>query len=82
MDSARSSISFTALSEERLRAAVQLAKRDLRRRRLESLRKSPPKHPQEVSALETSDAELLQVLHIFFLDYSKTACCLVRPSDK
>ncbi|XP_074536482.1 protein moonraker isoform X3 [Halichoeres trimaculatus] len=62
VDSARSSISFTALSEERLQAAVQLAKRDLRRRRLESLRKSPPKLPQEASLLETSDAELLQEL--------------------
>ncbi|XP_034556708.1 protein moonraker isoform X2 [Notolabrus celidotus] len=62
VDSTRSSISFTALSEERLQAAVQLAKRDLRRRRLESLTKSPPKPSQEASLLETSDAELLQEL--------------------
>ncbi|XP_019133474.2 protein moonraker isoform X2 [Larimichthys crocea] len=62
MGSARSSISFTALSEERLQAAVQLAKRDLRRRRLESLTKSPAKPSQEASVLETSDVELLQEL--------------------
>ncbi|KAM9359559.1 protein moonraker [Symphorus nematophorus] len=62
VDSARSSISFTTLSEERLQAAVQLAKRDLRRRRLQSLTKSPPKPPQDASLLETSDAELLQEL--------------------
>uniref|UniRef100_A0A3B4UCF6 Si:dkey-243i1.1 n=1 Tax=Seriola dumerili TaxID=41447 RepID=A0A3B4UCF6_SERDU len=41
MDSTRSSTSFTVLSEERLQAAIKLAKRDLRRRRLESLIKSP-----------------------------------------
>ncbi|XP_042341933.1 protein moonraker isoform X2 [Plectropomus leopardus] len=62
VDNTRSSISFTALSEERLQAAVQLAKRDLRRRRLESLRKSPVKPSQEASLLETSDVELLQEL--------------------
>lgn len=61
VDSARSSISFTTLSEERLHAAVQLAKRDLRRRRLESLTKSPAKVSQEASPLEPSDVELLQV---------------------
>ncbi|XP_070685396.1 protein moonraker [Pempheris klunzingeri] len=60
VDSTRSSISFTALSEERLKAAVQLAKRDLRRRRLESLTKSPAKPSQEASLLQTSDVELLQ----------------------
>ena len=63
-DSTRSSISFTSLSEERLRAAVQLAKRDLRRRRLESLTKSPAKLSQDASLLETSDVELLQVTHV------------------
>ncbi|XP_041652640.1 protein moonraker isoform X2 [Cheilinus undulatus] len=62
MDSTRSSISFTALSEEKLLSAVRLAKRDLRRRRLKSLTNSPPKPSQEVSLLETSDAELLQEL--------------------
>ncbi|KAM8768271.1 protein moonraker isoform 2-T2 [Acanthopagrus schlegelii] len=62
MNSARSSVSFTALSEERLHAAVQLAQRDLRRRRLEALTKSPAKPPQEASLLETSDVELLQEL--------------------
>ncbi|XP_062328636.1 protein moonraker isoform X2 [Osmerus eperlanus] len=40
-DSTRSSMSFSALSEERLLAAVRLAKRDLRRRRQESLINSP-----------------------------------------
>ncbi|XP_078101465.1 protein moonraker isoform X3 [Sander vitreus] len=62
VDSTRSSISFTTLSEERLQAAVQLAKRDVRRRRLESLIKSPAKPTQEASLLETSDVELLQAL--------------------
>ncbi|XP_059187798.1 protein moonraker [Centropristis striata] len=62
VESARSSISFTTLSEERLQAAIQLAKRDLRRRRLESLTKSPAKPSQEASLLETSDVELLQEL--------------------
>ncbi|XP_035011242.2 protein moonraker isoform X4 [Hippoglossus stenolepis] len=62
VDSTGSSFSFTALSEERLQAAVKLAKRDLRRRRRESLIKSPVKPSQEASLLETSDAELLQEL--------------------
>lgn len=60
-DSLRSSRSFTVLSEERLQAAVNLAKRDLRRRHLGSLAKTSPKHLQEASVFETSDAELLQV---------------------
>lgn len=60
-ESAKSSISFTSLSEERLRAAVKLAKKDLHRKRLESLNKSP-KHFQKASLLETSDVELLQDL--------------------
>ncbi|XP_076590844.1 protein moonraker isoform X3 [Chaetodon auriga] len=56
VDSARSSISFTTLSEERLHTAVQLAKRDLRQRRLKALMKSPPRPSQEaVSTLETND---------------------------
>ncbi|XP_031729499.1 protein moonraker isoform X2 [Anarrhichthys ocellatus] len=62
VESAISSISFTTLSEERLRAAVRLAKRDMRRRRLESLTKSPAKPSQEASVHETSDVELLQEL--------------------
>ncbi|PWA22065.1 hypothetical protein CCH79_00010299 [Gambusia affinis] len=61
-DSLRSSRSFTVLSEERLQAAVNLAKRDLRRRHLGSLAKTSPKHLQEASVFETSDAELLQEL--------------------
>ncbi|XP_041796994.1 protein moonraker isoform X2 [Chelmon rostratus] len=63
VDSARSSISFTTLSEERLRTAVQLAKRDLRRRRLKTLIESPARPSQEAtSTLETSDVVLLQEL--------------------
>ncbi|XP_047449178.1 protein moonraker isoform X2 [Mugil cephalus] len=62
VDSTRSSISFTALSEERLQVAVNLAKRDLRRRRLEMLAKSSTEPPQEASLFETSDVELLQEL--------------------
>ncbi|XP_026154737.1 protein moonraker isoform X2 [Mastacembelus armatus] len=62
VDSTRSSFSFTTLSEDRLRAAIKLAKRDLRQRRLDSLRKSPVKPSQDNSFLETSDAELLQEL--------------------
>uniref|UniRef100_A0A3Q2Q7E2 Si:dkey-243i1.1 n=1 Tax=Fundulus heteroclitus TaxID=8078 RepID=A0A3Q2Q7E2_FUNHE len=59
-ESLKSSHSFTVLSEERLQAAVKLAKRDLRRRHLESLAKSSPKSVQEASVFETSDVELLQ----------------------
>ncbi|KAK2847449.1 hypothetical protein Q5P01_010448 [Channa striata] len=62
VDSARSSISFTSLSEERLQAAIKLAKRDLRRRHLESVINSPNKPSQEASLYETSDVELLQDL--------------------
>ncbi|XP_028276343.1 protein moonraker isoform X4 [Parambassis ranga] len=62
VDSTRSSISFTTLSEERLQAAVKLAKRDLRRRQLESLKKASPKRSEEASLYETSDVELLQEL--------------------
>ncbi|XP_014859133.1 PREDICTED: protein moonraker isoform X4 [Poecilia mexicana] len=61
-DSLRSSRSFTVLSEERLQAAVKLAKRDLRRRHLGSLAKTSPKHLQDASVFETSDVELLQEL--------------------
>ncbi|XP_068174395.1 protein moonraker isoform X3 [Antennarius striatus] len=53
LESTRSSISFTALSEEKLHFAIQLAKRDMRRRCLESLTKSPPK-------AEDPSVELLQ----------------------
>lgn len=52
-----SSISFTALSEERLQAAVKLAKRDMRHRRLKLLAKSPDRAPQETSALQASAVE-------------------------
>lgn len=67
VDSARSSVSFATLSEERLQAAVKLAKRDLRRRRIESLRKLSSKPLQESSLFETSDVELLQVLMVLFV---------------
>ncbi|XP_073336831.1 protein moonraker isoform X2 [Pagrus major] len=79
VNSARSSVSFTALSEERLHAAVQLAQRDLRRRRLESLTKSPAKPSQEASLLETSDVELLQELGA---TPSKTKLKASSPKDK
>uniref|UniRef100_A0A3Q4I7Q8 Uncharacterized protein n=1 Tax=Neolamprologus brichardi TaxID=32507 RepID=A0A3Q4I7Q8_NEOBR len=62
VDSARSSFSFTTLSEERLQAAVKQAKRDLRRRRLESLTKLSAKPSQEASLFETSDVELRQMM--------------------
>ncbi|XP_030264088.1 protein moonraker isoform X4 [Sparus aurata] len=78
-NSARSSISFTALSEERLHAAVQLAQRDLRRRRLVSLTKSPAKPSQVASLLETSDVELLQELGA---TPSKTKLKASSPKEK
>lgn len=56
----RSSIHFSVLSEERLNAAVKLAKRDLRQWHRESLTKSPAS--QEVTFLQTSDEEELQVM--------------------
>ncbi|XP_072248325.1 protein moonraker isoform X2 [Leuresthes tenuis] len=62
VDSIRSSLNLTTLSEERLQAAVKLAKRDLRRRRLESQKKITAKPSQEASVFETSDVELLQEL--------------------
>lgn len=64
-----SSISFTALSEERLQAAVKLAKRDMRHRRHKLLPKSPDRTLQETSALETSVAEFQvpdEVSELFF----------------
>ncbi|KAK7883103.1 hypothetical protein WMY93_029277 [Mugilogobius chulae] len=61
-DHSKSSISFTVLSEEQLSAAVKQAKRDLRRRRLDSLNKSLLKQMQKPSLLETSEIELLQEL--------------------
>ncbi|RVE65057.1 hypothetical protein OJAV_G00131510 [Oryzias javanicus] len=60
--SSRNSFSFTSLSEERLQAAVNLAKKDLRRRRFESHANPAPKPLQEISYFETSDVELLQEL--------------------
>lgn len=60
----RSSIHFSVLSEERLNAAVKLAKRDLRQWHRESLTKSPAKASEEVTFLQTSDEEELQVMII------------------
>ncbi|XP_046892233.1 protein moonraker isoform X3 [Hypomesus transpacificus] len=56
-DSTRSSMSFSALSEERLLAAVRLAKRDLRRRRQESLINSPirPQQPENYPPKNSTD---------------------------
>ncbi|XP_053177240.1 protein moonraker isoform X2 [Scomber japonicus] len=78
-DSTRSSFSFTALSEERLQAAVKLAKRDLRRRHLVSLNQSPARPSQEVSLFETSDVELLQELGT---NPSKTKLKASSPKEK
>ncbi|KAJ8385064.1 hypothetical protein AAFF_G00195940 [Aldrovandia affinis] len=56
--SVSSSLCFSALSEERLQAAVRLAKRDLRRRRQESIHGSPPQQnpdntfPQNRSSMD------------------------------
>ncbi|XP_029965277.1 protein moonraker isoform X2 [Salarias fasciatus] len=58
--STKSSFSFTALSEERLQAAVKLAKRDLRRRRLDRLARSSARDSEEAPLCETSGVELLQ----------------------
>lgn len=57
LDSTKSSSGFTALSEERLQAAVKLAKRDLQRRRLECSARSSVKHPQEATLFETTEVE-------------------------
>lgn len=59
--SSRSSLGFTAFSEERLQAAMKLAKKDLRRRRFESHANIGFKPLQEISYFETSDVELLEV---------------------
>ena len=61
--SSRSSVNFSTLSEERLMAAVRLAKRDLRRRRQETLRCSAAARPpsEEESAQDTSSMDSEQV---------------------
>ncbi|KAM4566420.1 protein moonraker isoform 3-T3 [Odontesthes bonariensis] len=79
VDSIRSSLNFTTLSEERLQAAVKLAKRDLRRRHLESQKKIPAKPSQEASVFETSDVELLQELAT---TQSKTKVKASSPKEK
>ncbi|KAK0139644.1 Protein moonraker [Merluccius polli] len=58
--SSRSSVSFSSLSEERLMAAVRLAKRDLRRRRQESQRSFTTRPPLEESTHDTSSVDLAQ----------------------
>ncbi|XP_036070802.1 protein moonraker isoform X2 [Oryzias melastigma] len=77
--SSRSSLSFTALSEERLQAAVKLAQKDLRRRRFESHANPAPKPLQEISYFETSDVELLQELAA---TPSKTNVKVSSPKEK
>lgn len=65
VENPRSSINFSVLSEERLNAAVKLAKRDLRIWHREWLTKSPAKASEEVTSLLTSDEEELQVMIIW-----------------
>uniref|UniRef100_A0A1A8SH03 KIAA0753 n=1 Tax=Nothobranchius rachovii TaxID=451742 RepID=A0A1A8SH03_9TELE len=79
VDSSKRSISFTALSEERLLAAVKLAKRDLRRRHLEGLKKLSAKPLQESTLSETSDVELLQELGA---TSSKTEAKISSPKER
>lgn len=59
-----SSIQFSVVSEERLNAAVNLARRDLRRWHRESLTKSPARASRNITLLDTSDVEELQVTDI------------------
>lgn len=66
VDGIRTSVSFETVSEERLQAAVKLAKRDLRRRCLKSLKKFSAKPLQEPCVFETSDVELPQVVVVIF----------------
>ncbi|XP_020363661.1 protein moonraker isoform X1 [Oncorhynchus kisutch] len=55
LDSTCSSLCFSALSEERLLAAVRLAKRDLRKRRQESLNSSPIRpQPEETTPIKNN----------------------------
>lgn len=61
VENLRSPVHFSFLSEERLNAAVKLAKRDLRRWHRESLTKSPANASQEADLLETTDIEEHQV---------------------
>ncbi|XP_076002011.1 protein moonraker isoform X2 [Genypterus blacodes] len=58
VDDTRSVVSFSTLSEERMAAAITLAKRDVRRRRLESLNNSPAKSLLEDTPLYTTDEDL------------------------
>nr|XP_057936405.1 protein moonraker isoform X2 [Doryrhamphus excisus] len=55
-DSIKSLLSFSSLSEEKLQAAVNLAKRDLRRRRFNTMYKSPA----DISISDTIDVALPQ----------------------
>jgi hypothetical protein len=55
LDSTCSSLCFSALSEERLLAAVRLAKRDLKKRRQESLNSSPVRpQPEETTPIKNN----------------------------
>ncbi|XP_061915822.1 protein moonraker isoform X2 [Entelurus aequoreus] len=59
-DSIRSLLSFSSLSEEKLQAAVNLAKRDLRRQRFNAMYRSPVNITQDASILNKSDVALHQ----------------------
>ncbi|CAL8373655.1 unnamed protein product [Gadus morhua 'NCC'] len=78
--SSRSSVNFSTLSEERLMAAVRLAKRDLRRRRQETLRCSAAARPpsEEESAQDTSSMDSEQENEASFISGPKTS----SPKEK
>ncbi|XP_036817307.1 protein moonraker isoform X7 [Oncorhynchus mykiss] len=64
LDSTCSSLCFSALSEERLLAAVRLAKRDLRKRRQESLNSSPIRpQPEETTPIKNNVEQPLQLFN-------------------
>uniref|UniRef100_A0A8C8C912 Uncharacterized protein n=1 Tax=Oncorhynchus tshawytscha TaxID=74940 RepID=A0A8C8C912_ONCTS len=72
LDSTCSSLCFSALSEERLLAAVRLAKRDLRKRRQESLNSSPIRpQPEETTPIKDNVEQVNKKR--FIDDQSKTA---------
>ncbi|XP_061829194.1 protein moonraker isoform X2 [Nerophis lumbriciformis] len=59
-DSIGSLLSFSSLSEEKLQAAVNLAKRDLRRQRFNAMYTSPVNITEDASTLNKSDVALHQ----------------------
>lgn len=60
MGSSRSSLRFSAISEERLSAAIRLAKLDLRRRRPGSLNSSSSKPPEDEDPRGNSNVDSFQ----------------------